>query len=125
MATQGFDTSQLRSFEADLRRAPAAVTRAVPPIVSRGALNVKNRIRDDLAGSRHFKGISRSVNYDLLDAGTAAEIGPDKALGGALGNVAFFGTSRGGGTVPDPRLALEAEIPNLELWLGRAAQEAL
>lgn len=73
-----------------------------------------------------------------------AEIGPDKAGAGGrnrgrraggvhfntsdfaggngnaapLANIAYFGSSRGGGTVPDPQGALDAEAPNVEKHLG-------
>jgi hypothetical protein len=49
-----------------------------------------------------------------------AEIGPHSGPGqpGAIANVGYFGTSRGGGTVPDPQGALDAEAPRLESAIG-------
>jgi hypothetical protein len=65
------------------------------------------------------------VNYDLeTDGGElVAEIGPDKDLSGNLANIAYFGTWKGGGTVPDPVGALEAEAPNFEKALGDLVEE--
>lgn len=120
------DSSGLRRFEFDLRRASAVVRMGVPAVVSRGALNIKNQMAEEMRSSRHFKGAASSISYDLTHAGTGADIGPDKGSGGgALGNIAYFGTSRGGGTVPDPQGALEAEVPNFETALGRLGEAAL
>lgn len=120
------DSSDLRRFEFDLRRATASVRMGIPAVVSRGALNIKNQLAEEMRSSRHFKGAAGSISYDLLDAGTAADIGPDKdRRGGALGNIAYFGTSRGGGTVPDPQGALDAEVPNFETALGRLGEAGL
>lgn len=75
----------------------------------------------DLASSTHFSGITFSVDYDIKVDGSGVEgrIGPNKGkYGGALANVAIFGTSRGGGTVPDPSIALAAEADRFEDALG-------
>ena len=59
---------------------------------------------------------SLSISYDRTDLSPTSvtyEVGPDKSRsGGGLGNIAFFGTSRGGGTV-DLEGPLYAEMPNL------------
>ena len=52
------------------------------------------------------------------------EVGPAKKSGGSRGlgfgaNIAYFGGARGGGgTVADPKTALDAEIPNFEAQLA-------
>jgi hypothetical protein len=115
------DASELRTLSRDLARIPDKVQRGVRPVVSKGALNIKQELQMDLASSQSFRGITFSVNYDLkVDAGgVEAQIGPDKSrYGGALANVAIFGTSRGGGTVPDPSIALAAEADRFESALG-------
>lgn len=111
------DVSQLRALTREMRAAPAKVQKGVRPVVSKGALNIKNEMQMDLAVSEHFRGITFSVSYDTkMDAnGVEAVIGPDKGReGGALANIAYFGTSRGGGTVRDPERVLENEGPRFE-----------
>lgn len=115
------DTSELRALAADLGRAPDKVQQGIRPVLAKGALNIKTEMQMDLASSTHFRGITFSVSYDTkVDAGgVEAEIGPDKGrAGGALANIAYFGTSRGGGTVPDPQVALAAEAPRFEQALA-------
>jgi len=111
------DTTDLMRLADDLRAAGRSVGNAVAPVIKKGAQNIKTQMVDELAASTHFKGIAGSVSYDFkADAsGIEAVIGPDKDRhGGALANIAYFGTPRGGGTVPDPQRAMEAEAPNLE-----------
>ena len=71
-----------------------------------------------------------AISYDQIGGVRALgyEIGPDKDRhAGALANVAFFGTSRGGGTVdfdgplrdnvhPDPAVAAEALTHSASRW---------
>ena len=107
-----FDASEVREFAADLTRASMKVAQGTPAVVSKGALNIKKQLTQEMAGSRHFKGAAHTVSYDLLDGGFAAEIGPSSESGspGNLANLAYFGGSNGGGgTVADPREALTAE----------------
>ncbi|GLI30359.1 MULTISPECIES: hypothetical protein [Brachybacterium] len=115
------DVSELRTLSTAMARIPDKVQRGVRPVVSKGALNIKQELQMDLASSQSFRGITFSVNYDVkvTAGGVEAEIGPDKdKYGGALANVAIFGTSRGGGTVPDPSIALMAEADRFETALG-------
>ena len=121
MAGMSIDDSELRAFAVDLTRAGAGAAAAVRPVVSKGALNIKNQLVEEMSASRSFGALAPSITYDLDDDGLGAEIGPTKRSGGAgtsnLGfgaNIAYFGTSRGGGTVPDPQGALDAEAPRFE-----------
>ncbi|MEJ6544496.1 hypothetical protein PQI65_15010 [Brachybacterium paraconglomeratum] len=121
MAAVQVDVSELRTLSTAMARIPDKVQRGVRPVVSKGALNIKQELQMDLASSQSFRGITFSVNYDVkvTAGGVEAEIGPDKSkYGGALANVAIFGTSRGGGTVPDPSIALMAEADRFENALG-------
>ena len=89
------DVSELRTLSAAMARIPDKVQRGVRPVVSKGALNIKQELQMDLASSQSFRGITFSVNYDVkvTAGGVEAEIGPDKSkYGGALANVAIFGT---------------------------------
>lgn len=118
MAGVEVDATELRTFAADLLHAAGEVVAGVPGVVTRGAVNVKNQLRAEMGASRHFRGAAADIDFDLTEtaSGVEAEIGPHSGPGnpGALANIAYFGTSRGGGTVPDPEGALEAEVPRFE-----------
>lgn len=125
-----FDLSEVRQLAVDLREMPASVIREIPRVLEKGAVNIKDQLRSEMGSSVHFRGTAKSITYDMHDAGMRAEIGPDKNAGGAIANIAYFGggawTGRrkpgpgwqqgpgGGGTVPDPRGALDAEAPSVE-----------
>lgn len=114
------DASQVRALAADLTAAAAKVQLGARPVIARAALNIKAQLRDEMGASAHFRGAADSISYDLLDGGLTAEIGPSSEGGspGNLANIAYFGTSKGGGTVPDPDGALQAEAPALEKALA-------
>ena len=128
------DMSEVAELAYDLRELPTKVQREVPKVVDKGAHNIKEQLRSEMASSTHFKGAAGSISYDIHDGGYVAEIGPDKARGGSIANIAYFGGGPwsgrkrpgrgwqsgpgGGGTVADPRGALEAEAPNVERELG-------
>nr|DAP25568.1 MAG TPA: hypothetical protein [Caudoviricetes sp.] len=99
------DTTEVRQIAADAGRLPGELSRWLRPAVSRGALNIKRALQADLeqSGNAGIRHVARSISYDLTDTGTTveAEIGPDKPSG-ALANIAYFGTSRGGGHTRDP-----------------------
>lgn len=127
MSWAKIDASEVRQFAQDLGKVPLKVARGIPPVVSKGALNIKKQLAQELAGSRHFKGAAHTVSYDLLDAGFAAEIGPSSESGspGNIANVGYFGGSNGGGgTVADPREALEAEGDRFIKALADLAKES-
>lgn len=115
-----FDMTEVRSLATDFARIPDKVMRGVQPVVSKGALNIKQEMQMDLASSESFKGITFSVSYDVTvtATGVQADIGPRKSReGGALANIAYFGTSRGGGTVADPAEPLMREGDRFEAAL--------
>lgn len=114
------DTSEVRSAVADLNKVPTKLLREVPAVVKKGALNIKNAMRKDFEASNNagFQYVGSTVTFDMTDQGFGAEIGPAKPRG-ALANVAWFGTSRGGGTVRDPAQALAAEEPKFIEQLER------
>ena len=119
------DTSELRALAEDQARAGREVVPAVLPVVHRGAGNIKRQLRAEMSQSRSFKQITPLITYDIIGGsafGTSwvgAEIGPEARDAGLLENIAYFGTSRGGGTVPDPQGALEAEVPKFIKHLTR------
>ena len=127
MAGIEIDTSEVRELAMDMRQVDARLARHLKPIVSKGALNIKNQLRKEMAGSQHFKGAASAISYDLLDGGFTAEIGPSSEGGspGNLANIAYFGTSRGGGTVADPSGALDEEIPRFEQAILAEAEKLI
>ena len=121
------DDSELRRLADDLGKAPMRVARGIPAVVVKGAMNVKDQLRDEMGASEHFSGAAHTVGFDVLDGGFAAEIGPSSEAGspGNLANLAYFGGSNGGGgTVPDPVGALAAEAPGFLKALADLAEES-
>lgn len=87
----------------------------VGQVVSKGALNIKQQIQEDFRSSGSFDGV-RDIRYNrtVRAASVEAEIGPyvDSEGFGSLVGVAIYGGSKGGGgSVPDPLVALKAEEP--------------
>ena len=121
------DASELRALIADLSSAPKLVRSEARAVVSKGALNIKNQMRDEVARSRHFR-FAHTVSYDLKVGGDTieAEIGPETGGVGSLAGFAYFGgVNGGGGTVPDPQGALDAEAPNVEKQVDALVAKAL
>ncbi|MNW48208.1 hypothetical protein D3C74_255610 [compost metagenome] len=112
---------ELRAFAADLGKIAHQALPDTDAVLKKGAQNIKDDLVADARGSKHFKGMAGSISYDsMYGIGHAKyEIGPDKGRrGGALGNIYYFGTSRGGGT-GDLEGPLAREAPNLERELGK------
>lgn len=118
-----FDTSDLNAFIARAESAISGTEREIEQVISKGALNIKSQLQREMSASKHFSRVAAAISYDIKTVGAfgggaiEAEIGPDKDGAGPLANVAYFGTPRGGGTVADPRVALVAEVPNVERFL--------
>ena len=109
--------AELQAFAADLDRIAVKAIPEANKILEKGALKIKEGLTENVRASKHFKGMAGSISYDPKFQGLTSlgfVIGPDKARrGGALGNIAFFGTSRGGGTV-DLEGPLREEAPVIE-----------
>lgn len=118
-------SDDLARLAADLASAPDRVMREVKQVVSKGALNVKQQLIGEAQGSRSFRSIGRSIGYDLNTTADSVEgeIGPDKSRNSSAGLLmAYYGQSRGGGgTLPDPLLALQAEEPGFIAALENVA----
>lgn len=114
----------LRSFAADLTAAGALLPKAVRPVVHRGAGKIQRQLNREMQASPHFRNTLKDgrIDYSMTtdEDGIEAQVGPRSGPGqsGALANIAYFGTSRGGGTVPDPKGALDAETPHFEKALA-------
>lgn len=106
------DISEVTAVATGLGRIAARALPDVDAILKKGADNIKEGMAADAKASMHFEPLAGSISYDSrYGIGRAQyEIGPDKSRrGGALGNIYYFGTSRGGGTGDlDKQLNLEA-----------------
>jgi hypothetical protein len=112
------DTSEVRALVRDMGEAEGVYTKNVRAVIHKGAGNIKRQQRAEMARSAHFKGAARTIDYDIVQGGAfgggfiEAQIGPSSGPGkgsGAIANIAYFGSSRGGGTVQDPSVALRDE----------------
>lgn len=111
----------LNRFGVELGKISSKALPETDAVLKKGAQNVKDDLVSGARASRHFKGMAGSISYDSkYGVGSVGyEIGPDKSRkGGALGNIYYFGTSRGGGT-GDLEGPLLREAPNLEQHLNR------
>lgn len=119
MSTFDFDVSELTALGRELAVAGDSIMGKVRPVVSKGALNVKNGMREDMSGSAYFARVASSITYETRDGvGWAeAEVGPVTAgrTVGDLAHIAYFGGfPAGGGTVRDPQAVLDEEAPRFE-----------
>lgn len=114
---------EVRAFAADLSKVDGRLTRHLTPVVRRGGVNIKNSMQADLRKSSNagFRYIASTVSYDEIDDGLGVEVGP-VTPDGALENIAYFGSYKGGGTVRDPREALDEEVPSFLDELGKIAE---
>ena len=100
MGVQISGLDDLNSFGVELGKIASKALPDVDAILKKGAHNIKEDLVAGVKGSRHFKGMAGSISYDSeYGVGSVAyAIGPDKSRrGGALGNIYYFGGSRGGG----------------------------
>ena len=125
------ESDDLGALVIDLENAGSISGKQVLDVMRKGAVNIKTEMIKDMRNSDHFKGASL-INYDeTLDDGVVEyEIGPEKRKGrGSHGanhaNIAYFGTSKGGGTVADPLWTAEREVPNIIGWLDGIADGIL
>lgn len=118
-------------FAAVLDAAGAATENQVRNVVNQSALRIKNAMRADMGRSRSFRQVASAIDYDIRGGSLfgsnliEAEIGPRKGSPGSLANIAYFGTSRGGGTVRDPGEALNDEASNFERALAEVIERSL
>jgi hypothetical protein len=118
---------EFEDLAADLAAAPVRLAELLPPVVSKGGLNVKKDWRANASGNAHAPHYPASITYDMeVRAGAVeAEIGPDKdKKQGALGNILEFGTSK---NPPhnDGGRALAVEEPKFIAACEAVAEQAL
>lgn len=119
------DVSEVRQLAVDFRQVPDALARHAKPAVVRGGVSIKDQLRAEMGASAHFRAAD-SITFDVTDGGYTVEVGPTKTGAGPIANIAYFGgVNGGGGTVPDPRGALEAEAPKFAKALSDLAADLL
>lgn len=109
----GWDISGLAEFIADLRELPEHARGDARQVLSKAGVNIKRQLVAEMSSSRSFGQVASAISYEIHDRAGSIELvaGPTKGSPGSLANIAYWGGSRGGGTVPDPRGALDAEAP--------------
>ena len=118
------DAGEVSALAARIERAIVRTNAAVAPIVKKGAQNIKNDVRKDLATSR-FPGIaSIPIRYEIRSTlhVVQADVAPLRKTGG-LANVAFFGTYKGGGGHRFYEHG-EAEAERFFAYMRQAARDA-
>ncbi|MDF7665730.1 hypothetical protein [Bifidobacterium sp. ESL0745] len=97
--TVEIDTHEITQLGQELARLPLRKTVEVAAVVKKGATNIKQAITDDLQTSSNKAFRRVRIHYDMHQDGftTEADIGPEKGGASDLANIAFFGTSKGGG----------------------------
>ena len=115
--TVSVDAAELRTLSVDLARIPDKVQKGVRPVVVKGAMQVRDKMRKDMRESPSFKGNARNISYDLkVDAGgVEAEIGPQPTQ---LAHIAYFGGANGGGGTVDILGPLGQEVEPFVSALG-------
>jgi hypothetical protein len=119
------DASEALVVAGALGRVAGSALSEVDAVVKKAAQNVKDEMAADARSSRHFRGMAGSISYDsdYRVGEPAYEVGPDKSRpGGSLGNIYYFGTSRGGGS-GDLEKPLRSEGPRFEAALGDLASK--
>jgi hypothetical protein len=115
--------AELRQLSTNLGRIAGDAVKDVDDVLKKGVDNMKREMQADLGSSPHFKGMAGSITYEshYLPGRVRWVVGPDKGRrGGALGNIYYFGTSRGGGT-GDIEKPLRTEEPRTMAALAALA----
>ena len=125
MGIQISGLDDLNRFGVELGKISGSALNETDAVLEKGAHKIKEDLVSGAKSSRHFKGMAGSISYDsMYGVGVARyEIGPDKSRSnGALGNIYYFGTSRGGGT-GDLEGPLMREAPEVYNQLNKLAAE--
>lgn len=122
-------SAELRQLATNIGKIAGSAVKDVDAVLKKGVDNMKREMQADVSGSKHFHGMAGSITYEshYLPGRARWVVGPDKSRrGGALGNIYYFGTSRGGGS-GDIEKPLRTEEPKtlralaelLDKWAGQ------
>nr|DAL17231.1 MAG TPA_asm: hypothetical protein [Caudoviricetes sp.] len=125
-----WDQTNLDRFVISLKDVPTKLGPKLAPAVKKLMQDGKNAQQKDLYGSSDngFRAISYNVRYTEPEwNGTflQSRLGIDKKAAGNLGNIAIFGTYKGGGTHMHPTFHLRNALPAATRYIAKAATEAL
>lgn len=118
------DVSDLLDLARDFEGAVPKMTLGARKIVAKGAVKVKERLRDEAEGVRHAPALPSTITYDSTPDGLSATVGPLRGHAGSLA-LLYFGNSKTGPRLPDPMVAAVKESDVVEEYLGRLAEEIL
>lgn len=126
MSEVNVDMGEVRAYSVDLGAVPGEFVRFGSPALKKAAQNIKTAMQADLRASSNagIRFVAGTVTYDDIAAtgtGLETEIGPEKPQG-ALANIAYFGTYKGGGHTRDPREAAEEEMPAFEAEIDKIVE---
>lgn len=130
MPSGGFDMREVRALAADLLASEGPVREGARKSIKVGATHTKTDAQRAIRAvtgrnGGHAKHYPRSIDYDILDDGLAAEIGPSIGKKQAfLGKILEYGTAT---SPPHPHLipAAESEQERIAQGLSEAVAKAL
>lgn len=128
--TYTIDAGELAAFAGDLRRVADRAVEELPPVVERGANNIKRdarRLVKAATSGTYLPHYPRAITYEMEQGGdwVQAKVGPEEGmLQGGMGRGVEFGSVH---TAPIPHLfpAFEAEEPRFIQQVGLAAMRSL
>lgn len=111
-----WDMKALDTYAMDLHQAPTKLQPELTAIVKRLMQEAKQQQMLDFAGSSNsgFRAIAGHVRYTEPSYSAGAirsKLGVDKGGAGSLGNIAVFGTYKGGGTHLHPTYYVTQAMP--------------
>jgi len=108
---------ELRAFAVELGKVASGALDDVDAVTKKAADNLKKDYASEAAKSQHFHYVAPAWSYDrhYRVGSVSYEVGPDKdrAPGGALANLYYFGAPRGGGGTGDIDGPLDREEPRM------------
>ena len=108
--------NDLHRLATDFAKVAAGSHAVVQAVGTESARGIVSRMREDAARSRHFR-IAPTISHEQTSSGRTStwEVGPVRGGAGSLAHIAYFGGANGGGgTIRDPQLAADEEVPVIE-----------
>ena len=120
------DVSDFANLSAAIETAGKRLPQEARKSTFKAALNIKEGARSRVSGSPYWKGLARTINFDVIGnaVSSQAEVGYDDEGQGELAGIAEFGSAR---HAPHPALvpAAKAEAPRFEKAMEDLAGKVL